>query len=65
MDVAKTKAFSDLSAEVRKRPGAAEEIDARRRAITAAVRLGDHIAVFDDDVVSLGPVDRDPGEQPA
>lgn len=107
----RSKAFSDLSAEVRKRPGAAEEIDARKRAIVAAVRLaelreqmgktqtqlaevlgmtqanvsriersdnlylstladyvdalGGHIeinAVFDDEVVSLGPVkkDRDP-----
>lgn len=34
----KTKTFSDLSAGVRKRPGAAEEIDARRLAIIAAVR---------------------------
>ncbi|MGB7686155.1 MAG: XRE family transcriptional regulator, partial [Solirubrobacterales bacterium] len=102
------KAFSDLSDEVRKRPGAAAEIDARKRAIVAAVRLnelrqqrgqtqaqladllgmtqanvsriersdnlylstladyvdalGGHIeinAVFDDDVVSLGPVEKD------
>jgi hypothetical protein len=34
----KTKTFSDLSAEVRKRPGAAKEIDARRLAIIAAVQ---------------------------
>ncbi len=34
----KTRTFSDLSAEVRKRPGAADEIDARRVAIIAAVR---------------------------
>lgn len=34
----KTKRFSDLSAEVRMRPGAAEEIDARKLAIIAAVR---------------------------
>lgn len=34
----KTKTFSDLSAEIRKRPGAAEEIDARRLAIIASVR---------------------------
>lgn len=34
----KTKTFSDLSAEVRKRPGAAEEIDARKLALIAAVR---------------------------
>jgi predicted transcriptional regulator len=103
----RSKAFSDLSEEVRKRPGAAEEIDARKRAIIAAVRLnelrkqrgqtqaqladllgmtqanisriehsdnlylstladyvnalGGHIeinAVFDDDVVSLGPVNQ-------
>ena len=108
------KAFSDLSDEVRKRPGAAEEIDARKRAIIAAVRLnelrkqrgqtqaqladllgmtqanvsriersdnlylstladyvdalGGHIeinAVFDDDVVSLGPVEKDRRELPA
>ncbi len=39
--MAKTKAFSDLSAEVRKRPGAAAEIDARKRAIIAAVRLNE------------------------
>jgi DNA-binding XRE family transcriptional regulator len=104
----RSKAFSDLSAEVRKRPGAAEEIDARKRAIVAAVRLaelreqigktqtelaevlgmtqanvsriersenlylrtladyvgalGGHIeinAVFDDDVVPLGLVERE------
>lgn len=36
--VGKTKRFSDLSAEVRKRTGAAEEIDARKLAIVAAVR---------------------------
>jgi DNA-binding XRE family transcriptional regulator len=102
-----SKPFSDLSDEVRKRPGAPEEIDARKRAIIAAVRLaelreqmgktqsqlaevlemtqanvsriersdnlylstladyvdalGGHIeinAVFDDNVVSLGPVER-------
>jgi DNA-binding XRE family transcriptional regulator len=106
-----TKPFSDLSDEVRKRPGAAEEIDARKRAIVAAVRLaelreqmgktqsqlaevlemtqanvsriersdnlylstladyvdalGGHIeitAVFDDNVVSLGPVERESNE---
>jgi DNA-binding XRE family transcriptional regulator len=109
-----TKPFSDLSDEVRKRPGAAEEIDARKRAIVAAVRLaelreqmgktqsqlaevlgmtqanvsriersdnlylstladyvdalGGHIeinAVFDDNVVSLGPVERESDEVPA
>lgn len=109
-----SKPFSDLSDEVRKRPGAAEEIDARKRAIIAAVRLaelreqmgktqsqlaevlemtqanvsriersdnlylstladyvdalGGHIeinAVFDDNVVSLGPVEKGPGEVPA
>jgi DNA-binding Xre family transcriptional regulator len=109
-----TKPFSDLSEEVRKRPGAAEEIDARKRAIVAAVRLnelrqqrgqtqaqladllgmtqanvsriersdnlylstlaeyvgalGGHIeinAVFDDDVVLLGPVEKDRSELPA
>jgi DNA-binding XRE family transcriptional regulator len=107
-------AADGLSAEVRKRPGAAEEIDAHKRAIVAAVRLnelrkqrgqtqaqladllgmtqanvsriersdnlylstladyvdglGGHIeinAVFDDDVVSLGPVEKDPSELPA
>ncbi len=36
-----TKPFRDLSDEVRKRPGAAEEIDARKRAIIAAVRLAE------------------------
>jgi DNA-binding XRE family transcriptional regulator len=109
-----TKPFSDLSDEVRKRPGAAEEIDSRKRAIIAAVRLaelreqmgktqsqlaevlgmtqanvsriersdnlylstladyvdalGGHIeinAVFDDDVVALGLVERDRGQLPA
>jgi DNA-binding XRE family transcriptional regulator len=106
--------FSDLSEEVRKRPGAAAEIDARRRAIIAAVRLaelreqmgktqsqlaevlgmtqanvsriehsdnlylstladyvdalGGHIeinAVFDDNVVPLGPIEKDRSELPA
>ncbi|MFN8164474.1 MAG: XRE family transcriptional regulator [Solirubrobacterales bacterium] len=33
--------FSELSDEVRRRPGAAEEIDARKRAIIAAVRLAE------------------------
>jgi DNA-binding Xre family transcriptional regulator len=110
----RSKAFSDLSEEVRKRPGAAAEIDARKRAIVAAVRLnelrqhrgqtqaqlaellgmtqanvsriersdnlylstladyvgalGGHIeinAVFDDDVVALGPVEKDRSEMPA
>ncbi|HET9676784.1 MAG TPA: XRE family transcriptional regulator [Solirubrobacterales bacterium] len=109
-----SKPFSDLSDEVRKRPGAAEEIDARKRAIIAAVRLaelreqmgktqsqlaevlgmtqanvsriehsdnlylstladyvdalGGHIeinAVFDDNVVSLGPIETGPNELPA
>lgn len=41
MGMAKTKAFSDLSAEVWERPGAAEEIDGRKRAIIAAVRLNE------------------------
>jgi DNA-binding Xre family transcriptional regulator len=103
-----TKPFRDLGDEVRRRPGAAEEIDARKCAIIAAVRLnelrrqrgqtqaqladllgmtqanvsriersdnlylstladyvgalGGHIeinAVFDDDVVALGPVEGD------
>jgi len=109
-----SKPFSDLSNEVRKRPGAAEEIDARKRAIVAAVRLAelreqmgktqsqlaevlgmtqanvsriersdnlylstlaDYVgalggqieinAVFDDDVVALGPVKQESGEVPA
>lgn len=109
-----TKPFSDLSEEVRSRPGAAEEIDVRKNAIIAAVRLnelrkqrgqtqaqladllgmtqanvsriersenlylttladyvdalGGHIeinAVFDDDVVSLGPVEKGQSELPA
>jgi transcriptional regulator with XRE-family HTH domain len=109
-----SKPFSDLSDEVRKRPGAAEEIDARKRAIIAAVRLNelrkqrgqtqarladllgmtqanvsriertdnlylstlaDYVnalggpfeinAVFDDDVVSLGPVEGDRSKLPA
>lgn len=104
----KKKPFSELSKEVRKRPGAAAEIDARKRAIVSAVRLaelrqqigktqtelaqvlemtqanvsriehsenlylrtladyvgalGGHIevnAVFDDDVVPLGLVEKD------
>lgn len=37
----KSKPFSELSKEVRKRPGAAAEIDARRDAIVAAVRLAE------------------------
>jgi DNA-binding XRE family transcriptional regulator len=112
--MSKTKPFGELSEEVRSRPGAAQEIDARKRAIVAAVRLnelrkqrghtqaqlasllgmtqanvsriersdnlylstladyvdalGGHIeinAVFDDDVVSLGPVGSDRNELPA
>jgi hypothetical protein len=108
--MSKPKPFGELSEEVRSRPGAAEEIDARKRAIVAAVRLnelrkqrgqiadllgmtqanvsriersdnlylstladyvdalGGHIeinAVFDDDVVSLGPVEKDRSELPA
>lgn len=35
----KRKPFSELSKGVRKRPGAAAEIDARKNAIVAAVRL--------------------------
>ncbi len=109
-----TKPFSDLSEEVRSRPGAADEIDVRKNAIITAVRLnelrkqrgqtqaqladllgmtqanvsriersenlylstladyvdalGGHIeinAVFDDDVVSLGPVEKGRSELPA
>jgi transcriptional regulator with XRE-family HTH domain len=112
--MSKPKPFGELSEEVRSRPGAAEEIDARKRAIIAAVRLnelrrqrgqtqaqladllgmtqanvsriersdnlylstladyvgalGGHIeinAVFDDDVVALGPVEGDRSELPA
>ncbi|HKI65992.1 MAG TPA: XRE family transcriptional regulator [Solirubrobacterales bacterium] len=108
------KPFSELSKEVRKRPGAAAEIDARKRAIVSAVRLaelrkqigktqtelaqvlemtqanvsriehtenlylrtladyvgalGGHIevnAVFDDDVVPLGLVEKDRGSAAA
>jgi hypothetical protein len=33
--------FGELSKEVRARPGAAAEIDARKRAIVAAVRMAD------------------------
>jgi DNA-binding XRE family transcriptional regulator len=36
-----SKPFSDLSNEVCKRPGTAKEIDARKRAIVAAVRLAE------------------------
>lgn len=36
--MAKTKAFRDLSADVRSRPGAAAEIDAHKRGIVAALR---------------------------
>jgi DNA-binding Xre family transcriptional regulator len=110
----KPRPFGELSEEVRSRPGAADEIDARKRAIVAAVQLnelrkqrgqtqaqladllgmtqanvsriersdnlylstladyvdalGGHIeinAVFDDDVVSLGPVEKDRSELPA
>lgn len=112
--MSKPKPFGELSEEVRSRPGAAEEIDARKRAIVAAVRLnelrkqrgqtqaqladllgmtqanvsriersdnlylstladyvdalGGHIeinAVFDDDVVPLGPVEKGQGALPA
>jgi len=110
----KRKPFSELSKEVRKRPGAAAEIDARKRAIVSAVRLSelreqigktqtelaqvlemtqanvsriehsenlylrtlaDYVgalggrievnAVFDDDVVPLGLVERDQGSAAA
>ncbi len=110
----KTKPFGELSGEVRSRPGAAKEIDARKRAIVAAVRLnelrkqrgqtqaqladllgmtqanvsriehsdnlylstladyvdalGGHIeihAVFEDDVVPLGPVSKSQDRLPA
>lgn len=39
--MAATKKFKELSEEVRKRPGAAEEIEARKRGIIAAVRLNE------------------------
>jgi DNA-binding Xre family transcriptional regulator len=39
--MAATKKFQELSKEVRKRPGAAEEIEARKRGIIAAVRLNE------------------------
>lgn len=110
----KTKSFRELSEEVRKRPGAAEEIDARKRAIIAAAQLAkvregrkktqtelaqimgmtqagvsrierssnpylktlaDYVgalggtleinAVFDDDVVPLGAVEKDREKAPA
>lgn len=110
----KRKPFSELSKEVRKRPGAAAEIDARKRAIVSAVRLaelrqqigktqtelaqvlemtqanvsriehsenlylrtladyvgalGGHIevnAVFDNDIVPLGLVEKDRGSAAA
>lgn len=35
------RSFRDLAREVRERPGAAEEIDARKRGIIAAVRLNE------------------------
>lgn len=35
----KRKPFSELAEQVRKRPGAAAEIDARKNVIIAAVRL--------------------------
>ncbi len=38
---AKKKEFSELSDEVRKRPGAAEEIEARKDGIRAAMRLNE------------------------
>jgi DNA-binding XRE family transcriptional regulator len=41
MSKMKRKPFSELSKEVRKRPGAAAEIDARKNAIVAAVRLAE------------------------
>jgi DNA-binding XRE family transcriptional regulator len=42
-DRSKTRSgqFDDLSAEVRRRPGAAEEIEAQKNAIIAAVRLAE------------------------
>lgn len=109
--MSKPRPFGELSEEVRSRPGAADEIDARKRAMVAAVRLNelrkqrgqtqarladllgmtqanvsriersdnlylstlaDYVdalggrieinAVFDDDVVSLGPVSKDRNE---
>ena len=112
--MSRPRPFGELSEEVRSRPGAAEEIDARKRAIVAAVRLnelrkqrgqtqaqladllgmtqanvsriersdnlylstladyvdalGGHIeinAVFDDEVVALGPIEADRSELPA
>jgi hypothetical protein len=39
--MSKPKPFGELSEEIRSRPGAAEEIDARKRAIVAAVRLNE------------------------
>ena len=39
--MSKPKPFGELSEEVRSRPDAAEEIDARKRAIVAAVRLNE------------------------
>lgn len=38
---AATRRFEELSEEVRKRPGASAEIDARKRAIVGAVRLAE------------------------
>lgn len=109
-----SRPFDELSDEVRKRPGAAEEIETRKAAIVAAVRLAelrekigetqtdlakllgttqanisrieradnlylrtlaDYVAalggkveinaVFDDDVVPLGLLERDRKRQPA
>lgn len=37
----KSRKFDELSSEVRRRPGAAEEIEARKSAIIAAVRLAE------------------------
>jgi DNA-binding XRE family transcriptional regulator len=37
----RSRKFDDLSSEVRQRPGAAEEIDARKNAIIAAVQLAE------------------------
>jgi len=39
--MAVSKKFKELSEEVRSRPGAAEEIEARKRGIIAAVRLNE------------------------
>lgn len=52
----KRKPFSELGKEVRERPGAAAEIDARKNAIVTAVRLAELRAQFGKTQTELAQV---------